>query len=103
MTDNYSRAIKFLQSGQPDMALTLLMREHINNPTNQEVIYHIAFSYRMIGDYQNAIKFYKQGIEINRNFYSAYYGLGIVYQLKGDYDKAIEILKKAIEIELRCH
>lgn len=47
-------------------------------------------------NYSKAIDFYQKSIEIDSNYYDAYYNLGYAFFLNDDFDKAIEYLNKAI-------
>jgi tetratricopeptide (TPR) repeat protein len=51
-----------------------------------------------VKEYDNAILYYQKAIELNPNFFAAYYSLGIAYKLKGNFDKAIQSYEKAIEL-----
>jgi len=59
----------------------------------------LGHSYRSKGDYDNAIKYYKNAIKLKPDFIKAYYALDIVYRDKGDREKANEYYRKAIELE----
>lgn len=50
------------------------------------------------GQYDQAISYYTEAIEINPSFAEAYVNRGNVYHAKGQYDQAISDYNKAIEI-----
>ena len=47
-------------------------------------------------NYHKAIEYYQKAIEVDSNYFAAYYNLGLAFYNISDYDKAIEYFNKAI-------
>lgn len=54
-------------------------------------IYLVATCYRLLGEYDKSIKYYKKLIDIAPNS-KAYFGIAMAYRLKGDKNMAIKYL-----------
>ena len=85
--------------------IEILTQELKNNPNNYSALLSLSTVYYKKGEYDNAIEYLKEMIEIfqgNVKLYhklSAVYGLlSIAYAQKKEYDNAIKYLEKAIEI-----
>ena len=83
-TKNFSKAVKILEV------------ENKNHPDDLQCLYHLGFTWRFIGDFEKAEKYYLEALQIAPNDDSVTLGLGVVYQMKGDLDKAIKYLEKTI-------
>lgn len=67
---------------------------------------NLGFVYYKLGDYDKAIGYYEEALDLKDDFPKALQGLGLVYMAEGNYPEAIEILKKTAEIapnEARIH
>lgn len=60
--------------------------------------YYIAVGYRIIGNYEKAIYYLMEAINIDSNMPEIVNELGINYASLGNFDKAIEFLRKAFEV-----
>jgi tetratricopeptide (TPR) repeat protein len=83
--DNLFKAIKILEG------------ENKNSPSDLQCLYHLGFTWRFIGDFEKAEKYYIEALQIDADNNSVNLGLGIVYQMKGNFDNAIKYLEKATE------
>jgi len=73
----------------------------IENQENMEEAlkhYERANSLAQSGQFEEAVRFYSQALEINPNFVMAHNNLGNVYLLQGEFDKSLEHYSRAIEI-----
>jgi tetratricopeptide (TPR) repeat protein len=50
-------------------------------------------------NYDRAIEHYEKAIEVDSNYFDAYFNLGIAYSGKMDYDKSIEYYNKALSLK----
>lgn len=66
---------------------------------NYKNYFGAAVTYRFLGYYPDAIKYYKKVIEIQPDFNEAYMGLGISYQLSNDFINSIHYFEKYLEKE----
>ncbi|MDD3012829.1 MAG: tetratricopeptide repeat protein [Candidatus Gastranaerophilales bacterium] len=60
--------------------------------------YNIARANYEKGEIKIAIEYFKKAIEINSEYFEAYYNLGVIYYMNEEYDPAIATLKRAVEI-----
>ena len=64
-----------------------------------KAIYHIAYSYDLKGDRDQAIATYQAALETNPNDKDLLFNLGRLYFLQEKYDQAIEMFKRVIAID----
>ncbi len=57
---------------------------------------NLGFAYYKLKDYDRAIDYYNQALEINADFPKALDGLGLVYTATGRYAEAVAVLEKAV-------
>jgi Tfp pilus assembly protein PilF len=78
----------------------MFSNQKITNPTQLEAIeiFNRAYQKQMAGDYDTAIKLYKESIEIFPTA-EAYTFLGWAHSFKGDYDLAIAECLAAISVD----
>ena len=79
-----------------ETANEVFINEKGNNIKNY---FGAATTYRFLGYYPDAIKYYKKVLNINSDFYEAYLGLGICYQLSGDFANSIYNFEKYLGYE----
>ncbi|MBC2713839.1 MAG: tetratricopeptide repeat protein [Desulfobacteraceae bacterium] len=58
---------------------------------------NLGFVYYKQGDYDQAVYYYKEALDMAPNFPMAYHGIGLVYMAKGEYEDAVEAFEAAIE------
>lgn len=77
-----------------------MFESNIKNPTRLEAIalFDEAYQTQMVGDLENAIRLYKESIEIFPTA-EAYTFLGWVYSFRGEYDRAIAECLAAISVD----
>ncbi len=69
-------------------------------PENIDVIYYLAMFYQENGEYENALSKYKTILEIDPDFFIAYYNMGYIYLVYlNNYDEAIHYFTMAIELK----
>lgn len=61
-------------------------------------MYNIACDYKAKGDFNNAIKIFKESIELNPNYIDALNNLGNTYSSMEEYDTALKYFYKAAEL-----
>lgn len=76
-----------------------LRMKNMQKPNDIGVIYHLGYLCRLIGRYDEAIKFYLHAMKLSPFDRSVFLGLGIVYQQKGEYNSAIQAFEKAISLD----
>jgi len=67
-------------------------------PKSADAVYNLALSYFQKNEYDEAIKSFKDVLEIDPKYVAAWYDLGYIYKGEKEYDKAIEHYNKALEI-----
>jgi len=65
--------------------------------TPQYPMSNLGFVYYKLGDYDQAIIYYKEAQDMAPNFPMAYHGIGLTYMAMGDYENAIEAFETAVE------
>lgn len=114
----FEEGFERVKNGQFEVAIPFLERsmrlyEEINDRHRWgSSLLNLGTSYHSLGDYQKAIEYYQQSLEIRREIditeeYSqenrhriaiSFMGLGITYLSLGDYQKAIENYKQSLQI-----
>jgi tetratricopeptide (TPR) repeat protein len=64
---------------------------------DKEALYDQAVDFYADDNYEEAIKLYRQALEIDPGYIDALHGLTMCYQAKGDMDSAIALTKQHIE------
>lgn len=83
----------YLLSGKEEEALEYLRIAQENDPANLSFIFAEATLYDKTGNVEKALENYNRCIEIDPNYFNAYYNLGVMF-----YNKAVELYKAADEI-----
>ena len=87
---NYDRAIEYYKE--------FLMKDNINDFLKTKAHYGMGTSYRLKGDYENAIKEFEITIELDPLYKPvSYYGMATAYQDSYNYPAAIEYHQKALQ------
>lgn len=78
----------------------MLFKQEIENPVKREAVavFNDAYSAQMAGDFDEAIRLYKQSIDVFPTA-EAFTFLGWVYSFKGEYDRAIAECLAAIAVD----
>ena len=76
----------------------LKVKEDMLYMTPHYPLTNLGFAYYKLKEYDKAVSYLKEAIELNSKFPKAYHNLGLVYIATGDYDKAIASLERAAEL-----
>jgi tetratricopeptide (TPR) repeat protein len=68
------------------------------NSKDQFIIHALALEYKKEGDFQEAIRYFQQNIEIDENYVATYYHLGKLYESLDNEKDAIAIYEKGMQI-----
>ncbi|WP_157608553.1 tetratricopeptide repeat protein [Roseivirga seohaensis] len=66
---------------------------------NAEYLMIDAQKFYLLEDYERAIAFLEQSLEVDKNNHAAYFKLGEIYLIQRKYDKGLKSIKKAQEIK----
>ncbi len=95
--DNQSVLIElinyYLVGGKTQEALDYLQIAQEEDPTNLSFIFAEATLYDKMGETEKARETYQRCIDINTEYFNAYYNLGVMY-----YNKAVEMYKEVDDI-----
>ena len=69
-----------------------------NSPNDSFITFAIAKEYESLQDLQNALKFYLQLVETDKNYVGTYYHLGKLYEQIDEPEKAFFTYKEGMEI-----
>lgn len=82
----------------PSGALKLFLPLLSEYEDAQDLYYYIAVAYRILNNYEKAIYYLNEAIELQGSDMKIINELGINYAAAGDFDKAVAYLRKAFEI-----
>ncbi len=96
----YYRGLTILPTDPKSALSDFIFSTHSKNEVFQQLIYEpLARCYGMLGDNQNAIKYFTKTIQVNGNIAMNYFNRGITYERLGEVGKALEDYKKAVELD----
>ena len=102
--DNHKGLLEQIKMIQPDDASENLKAEvrvadgKINNPKTADDFFLKGYVAHMDEDYDKAIESYQRAVEINPDYWQAYYNEGISYNHKGNYIQAIQSKIKSYQL-----
>ena len=67
-------------------------------PESADAVYNLGLTHYHKKEYDKAIEYYKNALEIDPKYVAACYDIGYIYKEKKEYAKAIEYYNKALEI-----
>ncbi len=68
------------------------------NPKDPKALTDLGWAYFQKNDYNQALAYYKQALDQDKNYYPAHLNLGLAYMQVKKYDLAVESFKTAISI-----
>ncbi|MBI9066257.1 MAG: tetratricopeptide repeat protein [Salinivirgaceae bacterium] len=83
----------YLNKGMSDLALEYLAKAIEKDPTNHTFYFAQGALYDELKDFENAKASYEKAVEINPEYFDAYYNLGVLY-----FNKGADMLKEANNI-----
>jgi tetratricopeptide (TPR) repeat protein len=89
----------YLYSGDFDRALKNLNIVAAKKPNNKEILTEVAFSYYKRQLYDDALNYYSQLLQKDKNDAKSLYMAGICFQKKGENKKGQAMCDKAIEMD----
>ena len=96
--DALKRAAYFLDRKDLKKAKKIYEIILLSQPNNLDANNNIGLIFYKLGNFEEAIIFFKKAISIDPNFYEAHSNLGAVYKIQKKYDEAKEIYNKIIII-----
>jgi tetratricopeptide (TPR) repeat protein len=97
--EGFSRLKKLLDEQRFDDALNLVEQLVRSKPNDWNAVYLCGVVHRMKGNLGEAIRCYKQSLEINSKDDAVHHALGVAYQQTGDYLSAIAAFETALELQ----
>ncbi|MEA3559061.1 MAG: tetratricopeptide repeat protein [Candidatus Thermoplasmatota archaeon] len=94
-------ALFLVQSGSYEDAKELLENAMKDDPSNDEILYHLGNVYFLQDDLETAEFLFKRSINKNSESYRAYNNLGVVQRKLGKKESAIRALNRSLELEPR--
>jgi tetratricopeptide (TPR) repeat protein len=89
----------YIASGQLQKGLDLMLMVLQKKPADLELLYNVADACYRLGRYKDAIDYWDQILEYDKQNAKALYMIGMSYQKKGDTDKGRQLCDRAIEID----
>lgn len=93
-----SKAINYYKSKEYERAKNEFKSVLRNDSKNEEALQYLGTIAWLDSDFEIALTYYLQVVEISPNTVNALYNLGITYQKLGKLDDAIEFIEKAIKV-----
>lgn len=97
--EDVARLNFYFQNNKFEEAERFLRMKNMQKPNDSGVIYHLGYLCRLMGNYDEALKFYLHAMKLSPFDSSVFFGLGVVYQQKGEYNSAIQAFEKAISLD----
>jgi len=89
---------KHFLHNNPRLAIPLLEQATVQEPRNERIYLYLGIAYEQIGNYDQAIRVIKRGLEFALQYKDLFYfNLGNNYLAKGENETAIEMYTKALE------
>jgi len=102
-TANNRRGLIALKEGDLQKAMGLFNSALKIKPDYAEPMMNIGIVYQTMGDYDRAITFLNQAINMGPSKKELIYNnLGMVYGKKGDYGTALQMFRRALEMNIRA-
>ncbi len=79
-------------------ALSLLNEANLKEPNNEEVLFKLGFISAKIGDNLNAIRYYKESLDVDKDDEFVHNSLASVYRAEGEYASAKMHLNDSLAI-----
>ncbi len=97
---HYELCPMYLKINKPSMAIMHAQESIRLKPDNAGALYNLGLAYGLQGQLdRDAIKAFKQAININPNIPEYYYDLGVAYFNISDYQNSIKCYEKTIELD----
>ena len=62
-------------------------------PENFSLLFNLAFAYKNVNEYRNAINLYEKALNINPSSYNAWFNLAHLYSVEGETNNAVSAMK----------
>jgi len=95
----YLLGIISLNKGNYEVAIKLIDKAIIIDPTKAHYYNDCAQAYTALNNTENAIDYYKKAIALNKDNIEAYNNIGNIFREIGEHGQAIIHLKKAIDLD----
>ena len=93
---NYEKAIEIVND-EPEKAITLLLPLHEQFEKNPLIYYYLAVAYRKLENYDKAIYYLLESLQIESGILEVVNELGLNYACVHNYEEAVKYFKKAFE------
>lgn len=89
---------KYFLNNNPRSAIPLLEQATVQEPRNERIYLYLGIAYEQIGNYDQAIRVLKRGLEFALQYKDLFYfNLGNNHLAKGETETAIEMYTQALE------
>lgn len=93
---NYEKAIEIIDD-EPEKTIAMLLPLKESFSKNPLIYYYLAVAYRKLENYEKAIYYLNESINIDSGILEVVNELGVNYACLGDYEEALKYFKKAFE------
>lgn len=92
----YEKAIELLNE-DPEESIEMLLKLTEEFDSNPLIYYYIALGFRKLDDYEKAIYYLKESLQIESGILEVVVELGVNYACIGEFNEAIKYFRKAFE------
>lgn len=93
------KADEAFENDDKEKALALLIEANAKAPNNDEILFKLGFILQQIGDLDEAIKYFKEALEIDKENYFTHNAMASIYRGRGEFTSAKLHLKASLDID----
>lgn len=95
----YNLGVTYRDAGMPQLSKDALLTAYKINGEDQDIIETLAHTCFLMGEYDEALTFCAQGLELNMRNAHLWNNSGVIFFTQGDYDSACEAFEHAVTID----
>lgn len=95
----YNLGVTYRDAGMPQLSKDALLTAYKINGEDQDIIETLAHTCFLMGEYDEALTFCAQGLELNMRNAHLWNNSGVIFFTQGDYNSACEAFEHAVTID----
>jgi tetratricopeptide (TPR) repeat protein len=97
--DLVQKADEAYENSDKEKALAFLNEANVKEPSNEDILYKIAFILQQRGDDEEALKYYKDTLYLNENNEFVHNSMASIYKKRGEFVSAKMHLQSSLAID----